>query len=329
MPPRRRPLQDDFRQAPASSGKSSSISGAAASQACSRRRKGSSLPRPSRARVARLLCRAETARRRWHRRQRPGENPTSAVLFTANPFRHVDSFFSVMSPGNSLRRASRSPSRSTKSESGRRSRTCSWRRCLCSAWPWAPFALDLCPRGPPPPPAPPSFPAGAGAGAHARPRCHGPRRRRPWYRPPGDGPRTGGRAHVPDELSSMFGPLLATGHFAARACLDSFSWSNPSPIVLHAGKSASDIRWPSADARHRLRGTSAIGHTALLGAPAFPRLPHRQANLPGRDGAPGALCSRVAVFLMTASNFMAHMTAASFCSRRWPAWCTRGEGQRP
>ncbi len=140
--------------------------------------------------------------------------------------------------------------------------------------------------------------------------------------------------HVPDELSYMFeAKLLATGHFAAPppASLDSFSWSNPSPIVLHAGKWASE--YPFGHPLMLAIGFAVRAPWAippLLGAAsvALVYLIGRQIYRVETALLAALLFAASPFFLMTASNFMAHMTAAFFLlasvacmvySRRRPA----------
>jgi Dolichyl-phosphate-mannose-protein mannosyltransferase len=128
----------------------------------------------------------------------------------------------------------------------------------------------------------------------------------------------GGLPHVPDELSYLFqAKLLAAGNFAAEPppSLAAFSWSDPSSIPVIDGKWASIYPFghPLVLAVGYLIQAPWLIPPLLGGASVFLlSLVARRLYRPETALLATLLFAVSPFFLMTASNFMSHTTAAFF-----------------
>ncbi len=124
--------------------------------------------------------------------------------------------------------------------------------------------------------------------------------------------------HVPDELSYLFqAKVFAAGHLSAAPppSEESFTWSNPAPIVVHDGKWASIYPFGqplvlaagalvgAAWVAPPLLGAASVGLVFMLGRRLYR----------GETALLAALMFAGSPFLlMTSSNFMSHTTSAFF-----------------
>ncbi len=242
------------------------------------------------------------------------ESIDSAVIFTANPFRHIDTYLGVIRPGKPGQGASKSPIDFSEAGSAR-----SLAAMFLGPLPLIGLGLGI-----------------VTAAGVAVARAFQPRQ-------PAGIPAAlplalaivlavaayavsldlivrvaGAVPHVPDELSYMFqARVFAGGHITASPPPSeaAFEWSDPSPIAVHDGKWASIYPFG-----HPLAlGLGFLVHAPWLIPPLLGGLSvlmvfllARKLYRPETAVLAATLFAVSPFFLMTASNFMSHTTTAFY-----------------